>query len=39
VLAADLRTLVQWLERDILSLAGPALATREALFDFVVAEL
>ena len=38
-LAVDLRTLVQWFERDILSLAGPALATREALFDFVVAEL
>ena len=38
-LAADLRTLVQWLERDILSLAGPPRATREALFDFVVAEL
>ena len=38
-LAADLRTLVQWLERDILSLAGPELATRQLLFDFVVAEL
>jgi hypothetical protein len=38
-LAADLQTLVHWLERDILSLAGPELATREALFDFVVAEL
>jgi len=38
-LATDLRTLYQWLERDILSLAGPDLATREALFDFVVAEL
>ncbi|MGF6971639.1 transposase-like protein [Paraburkholderia sp. JPY465] len=38
-LAADLRTLVQWLERDILSLAGPDLATRQRLFDFVVAEL
>jgi hypothetical protein len=39
VLAADLQTLVHWLERDILSLAGPELATREALFNFVVAEL
>ncbi len=38
-LAADPRTLVQWLERDILSLAGPDLATRQRLFDFVVAEL
>ncbi|WP_051381629.1 hypothetical protein [Paraburkholderia mimosarum] len=38
-LAADLRTLVQWLERDILSLAGPDLATLQRLFDLVVAEL
>jgi hypothetical protein len=38
-LTADLRTLVQWLERDILSLAGPPRPTRKALFDFVVAEL
>ncbi len=38
-LAADLCTLVQWLERDILSLAGPDFATRQRLFDFVVAEL
>ncbi len=38
-LARDIRTLVQWLSHDVLALAGPALATRQALFDFVVDEL
>ncbi len=38
-LARDVRTLVQWLSHDVLALAGPALATRRELFDFVVAEL
>src|ERR1700738_4673978 len=38
-LAEDLRTLARWLERDVLALAGPDLATRHALFDFVVDEL
>ena len=38
-LARDIRTLVQWLRHDVLALAGPALATRQALFDFIVAEL
>ncbi len=38
-LARDLRTLTQWLSHDILALAGPVLATRQALFDFVVEEL
>ncbi len=38
-LARDIRTLTQWLRHDVLALAGPALATRQALFDFVVAEL
>jgi hypothetical protein len=38
-LAEDLRTLAKWLERDVLTLAGSALATRHALFDFVVDEL
>lgn len=37
--ATDLRTLVQWLECDILSLAGPTRPARETLFDFVVDEL
>jgi hypothetical protein len=38
-LARDVRTLVQWLSHDVLALAGPDLATRRELFDFVVAEL
>ena len=38
-LARDVRTLVQWLRHDVLALAGPDLATRWELFDFVVAEL
>lgn len=38
-LARDIRTLTQWLSHDILALAGPVLATRQMLFDFVVDEL
>ena len=38
-LARDIRTLTQWLRHDVLALAGPALATRQARFDFVVEEL
>ncbi len=38
-LARDIRTLVQWLHHDVLALAGPDLATRRELFDFIVAEL
>jgi hypothetical protein len=38
-LACDVRTLTQWLSHDILALAGPDLATRMELFDFVVQEL
>jgi len=38
-LARDIRTLTQWLRHDVLALAGPALATRQELFDFIVAEL
>ncbi|CAE6808958.1 hypothetical protein R69888_05569 [Paraburkholderia haematera] len=34
-----MRTLTQWLSHDILALAGPALATRQTLFDVVVQEL
>jgi len=37
-LARDVRTLVHWLRHDVLVLAGPDLATRQELFDFVVAE-
>ncbi len=38
-LARDIRTLTQWLSHDVLALAGPVLATRQELFDFVVEEL
>ena len=38
-LARDIRTLTQWLNHDVLALAGPALATRHLLFDFIVEEL
>jgi len=38
-LARDIRTLTQWLHHDVLTLAGPALTTRQMLFDFVVEEL
>jgi hypothetical protein len=38
-LARDIRTLIQWLSHDVLALAGPALATRQVLFDFIVEEL
>jgi len=39
LLAKDVKTLTQWLRRDVLELAGPCLATRRELFDFVAAEL
>jgi len=38
-LARDIRTLVHWLRHDVLALAGPDLATRRELFDFLVTEL
>ena len=38
-LADDVATLLDWLRRDILSLAGPCHAERCALYDFVVAQL
>jgi len=38
-LARDIRTLTQWLSHDVLALAGPVLATRQDLFDFIVEEL
>jgi len=38
-LAGEIRLLSDWVKEDILSLAGPALATRKELFDFVVEEL
>src|SRR4051794_2037119 len=36
---ADIQTLLQWLRYNVLALAGPDLATRRELFDFIVAEL
>ena len=38
-LARDVRTLTQWLRHDVLALTGPALATCQALFDFLAEEL
>ncbi len=38
-LAQDVRTLTQWMRDDILPLAGPTLAVRRELYDFVVGEL
>lgn len=38
-LARDVRILSDWMGKDILSLAGPNIAERRKLFDFVVGEL
>lgn len=38
-LARDVRALADWMQQDILSLAGPDLPTRRELFAFVVQEL
>jgi len=38
-LARDVKTLLQWLNHDVLELAGPSLAERQELYDFIVAEL
>jgi hypothetical protein len=38
-LAKDIKTLTGWLRQDVLELAGPGLAIRLKLFDFVTAEL
>jgi len=38
-LADDLRTLADWMRRDVLALAGPDPETRRRLFDFIVEEL
>ena len=38
-LARDVKTLIGWLNHDVLELAGPSLAERQELYDFVVAEL
>jgi len=38
-LATDVKSLIQWLNHDILALAGPPWAERQKLFDFIVEEL
>ena len=38
-LEKDIKTLLQWLSQDVLELAGPSLALRQELFDFIVLEL
>ena len=38
-LAAEVRILTEWLEQDVLAVAGPPLAEREELYDFLVTEL
>jgi hypothetical protein len=38
-LAKDIRTLADWIQNDILSLAGPNLKIRQELYDFVVEQL
>ncbi|HEV3288462.1 MAG TPA: hypothetical protein VG123_05680, partial [Streptosporangiaceae bacterium] len=38
-LAADVATLARWLHQEVLAVAGPDWATRQELYDFVVAEL
>lgn len=37
--ATAVRILTEWLEQDVLAVAGPPLAEREELYDFVVTEL
>jgi hypothetical protein len=37
--AADVRVLTEWMEQDVLAVAGPPLADREQLYDFIVTEL
>ena len=38
-LAEELKLLLQWMSHDVLELAGPTLAVRQELFDFIVVEL
>ena len=39
VLAQDVKTLLGWFSHDVMALAGPPLAVRQELFDFIVSEL
>ena len=38
-LVQDVKTLLDWFSHDVLALAGPPLAVRQELFDFIVSEL
>ena len=38
-LCQDVKTLMQWFSHDVLALAGPSLAVRQELYDFIEAEL
>ena len=38
-LAQDVKTLLCWFSHDVMALAGPPLAVRQELFDFIVSEL
>jgi len=38
-MAMDVRVLTEWMERDVLAVAGPPLAEREQSYDFIVTEL
>ena len=39
VRARDVKILLQWFEHDVMALAGPDLAERQELYDFIVVEL
>ncbi|MEO1590896.1 MAG: hypothetical protein AAFU71_06355 [Cyanobacteria bacterium J06632_22] len=39
LLSKDVKTLLQWFSHDVLALAGPSLAVRQELYDFIEAEL
>jgi hypothetical protein len=38
-MATEVRILTEWMEQDVLALAGPPLAAREELYDFILTEL
>jgi hypothetical protein len=39
ILAKDVKTMLSWMSHDIFKLAGPPLAIRKELYDFIVVEL
>ena len=38
-MATEVRILTEWMEQDVLAVAGPSLAEREELYDFILTEL